>query len=319
MKAVATQNLFVAQAGTSATLGNNTTGGLASTTSDLTPATGLYAYTVAVTDANGNAALATSPKAVSSNTAVIASSSCYLDSVTTGTYNCNVVSATGSISGQTATVTFEGQDSSGNYTVLSAPLTFAVGGTVASEVLSTDATSYNALAPIKLTVTAKDSAGNTPYDRSGTALVGSLLSTTQLGGTLSSPTVLINGVGSVTGIYAPAVAGDFTISGVDNIATAGEAVTPVTATSNGGSSDAAANAATDAANEATDAANAATDAANAAADSADAATAAAQDAGDKADAALAAVTALSQQVTTLLSKVAALAATIAKIAKKVKA
>ena len=323
VKAVATQNLHVGVAGTSTTLGNTNTNGAPSTTSDLAPATGYYAYTVAVTDANGNAALATVPKAVSSNTAVIASSTCYPDSVTTGTYDCNVVSASGSISGQSATVTFEAEDSSGNYTILATPLTFTVGGAIASEALSTDATSYNALAPITLTVTAKDSSNNAAYDQGlvtgGTALVSSLLSSTQLGGSLASPTVLINGVGTVTGIYAPAVAGDFTISGTDAISGNGEAATPVTATSLGGSADVSANAATDAANEATDAANAATDAANAAADSADAATQAAQDAGDKADAALAAVTALSQQVTTLLSKVAALATAIAKITKKLKA
>ena len=318
VKAVATQNLHVGVAGTSTTLGNTNTNGDPSTTSDLAPTTGYYAYTVAVTDANGNAALATLPKAVSSNTAVIASSTCYADNVTTGTYDCNVVSASGSISGQSATVTFEAEDSSGNYTILATPLTFTVGGAIASEALSTDATSYNALAPITLTVTAKDSVGNAAYDQDGT-LVSNLISSVQLGGTLASPTVLINGVGTVTGIYAPAVAGDFTISGTDAVSGNSEAVTPVTATSLGGSADASANAATDAANEATDAANAATDAANAAADSADAATQAAQDAGDKADAALAAVTALSQQVTTLLSKVAALATAIAKITKKLKA
>jgi len=84
-----------------------------------------------------------------------------------------------------------------------------------------------------------------------------------------------------------------------------------------------ANAAADAALEATDAANAATDAANLAAEAADAATMAAQDAKDAADAATAAVEALAQQVSTMIdalkAQLATLAATVAKIAKKVKA
>ena len=315
-KATATQGLYVLKAG-STTPGIGA-GAATSTTADTATAVAFTsAITANVVDANGNAANGT-VKIVSSNTAVLTTAGCSQVTLTPGEYQCDVQGATGALSGQSATVTFEVQDSTGAYTILAAPLTFTIGGAIASEALSTDATSYSALAPVNLTVTAKDSAGNRAFDQDATLVTG-LVSTVQLGGTLASPTHLVNGKGSVTGLYAPAVAGDFTISGYDNVDTAGEAVAPVTATSTGGSSDAAANAATDAANEATDAANAATDAANAAADSADAATAAAQDAGDKADAALAAVTALSQQVTTLLSKVAALAATIAKIAKKVKA
>jgi hypothetical protein len=86
---------------------------------------------------------------------------------------------------------------------------------------------------------------------------------------------------------------------------------------------AAADAATDAANEAIDAANAATDAANLAAEAADAATVAAEEARDAADAATAAVEELATQVATLMAALSAqvktLANTVAKIAKKVKA
>ena len=76
----------------------------------------------------------------------------------------------------------------------------------------------------------------------------------------------------------------------------------------------AAQAAQDAANEATDAANAATDAANNAMDSADAAQQAAMDAGDKADAALAAVTDLATKVSEIASQISSLSAVVAKIA-----
>jgi len=86
---------------------------------------------------------------------------------------------------------------------------------------------------------------------------------------------------------------------------------------------AAAEAATDAAAEAIDAANAATDAANRAAEAADAATVAAEEARDAADAATAAVEELATQVATLMAalkaQITTLANTVAKIAKKVKA
>jgi len=85
----------------------------------------------------------------------------------------------------------------------------------------------------------------------------------------------------------------------------------------------AAEAATDAAAEAIDAANAATDAANLAAEAADAATVAAEEARDAADAATAAVEELATQVATLMAalkaQITTLANTVAKIAKKVKA
>ena len=201
-------------------------------------------------------------------------------------------------------------------------VTKAVASTV---VASTDAATYDPGTKVVYTLTATDAAGNPIADgvytgffsaapTSNVGLQGSLPNTTS--------TTFAGGVNSST-VYAPvnsanvAIAGGTVIAGFLASATATATNEADFATT--GSSDTAANAATDAANEATDAANAATDAANAAADSADAATQAAQDAGDKADAALAAVTALSQQVTTLLAKVAALATTIAKIAKKVKA
>ena len=334
-KVTVTQNLFVAKAGAQlGQLGNDkaltgaTVTALAGAAAGAgTAGTGTAAFTASVVDSNGNAAAGATVKAVSSNTAVITTSTPVEETTDApGTWQVAVSGAAGALSGQSATVTFEVYDAATSaYDILATPITFTIGGAVASETLSTDTTSYNALAPVKLTVTAKDSAGNAAYDQDGT-LVSSLLSTVQLGGTLASPTKLVHGVGSVTGLYAPSVAGDFTISGTDNVSSAGESVTPVTATSLGGSADSAANAATDAANEATDAANAATDAANAAADSADAATQAAQDASDQAAAALAAVTALSQQVTDLSAKIAALGAslakitaTLAKVASKVKA
>jgi len=328
-KAKATQGLYVAKAG--AALGANPShyllegavvgNGAADPAAD-SAKSGTAAIVGTVTDANGNAVAGATVQLVSSNTAVITTGAC--DEVTLGTYaaagtwQCQVSGASGALSGQSAKVTFEVYDATtAAYDITAAPLTFTIGGAITKETLATDAASYASLAPVVLTVNATDASGNPAYDQDGT-LVASLVSSTQLGGTLASPVELVEGVGTEKGLYAPAVAGSFTISGLDNVSVAGEAVS-VTADSTGGSADTQAAAATDAASEATDAANAATDAANAAADSADQATAAAEDAGSKADAALAAVTALSQQVTTLLSKIAALTAAVAKIAKKVKA
>ncbi len=239
----------------------------------------------------------------------------------TNEINCAVSGTVNAVSGSSATATVELYNSStAAWDIVAAPLTFTIGGAVTKEVVTTDASNYVPNQPMTVTATATDASGNAAYDQDGSA-IATAKSSTYMNGLVTAgnlPAMIVGGVGTSTGIYAPLVEGDFTISGVDGYSAAGEAVS-VTATVAGFTASTASNAAADAAAEATDAANAATDAANAAADSADQATAAAQDAGSKADAALAAVTALSQQVTTLLSKIAALTAAVAKIAKKVKA
>jgi trimeric autotransporter adhesin len=229
--------------------------------------------------------------------------------------------------------------------VVATATVWVVPAVIASLTAATDNSSYDPGTKVLYTLTAADAAGNpvadgtyvgllTTVPTSNVGLQGSLPTAATANAAEGSSAQTINGEANVTfagGVatytnYAPlatanvAIAGGVINSGGVLTSSALEGATVNEADfATTGSSDNAANAATDAANEATDAANAATDAANAAADSADAATQAAQDAGDKADAALAAVTALSQQVTTLLAKVAALSATIAKIAKKLKA
>jgi len=114
--------------------------------------------------------------------------------------------------------------------------------------------------------------------------------------------------------YAPVTAGDFILSATTGTGVNGgtAAAFSAKATIVNASLDAA-QAAIDAAQEATDAANAAYDAANNAMDSADAATAAAQDASDNASAALAAVTELSATVAKLVASVNAIASALAKL------
>jgi len=285
---------------------------------DATTVAGTAALTAFVTDSNGNPTTGT-VKIVSSDSTVLTAGSCQAaagTSAVVGEYNCVVNGASLAASGASATITFEVQDALGAYTILATPVTFTIGGAIAKTVLSTDADSYTALAPIKVVVTSTDSKGNAAYDQDVTA-VGTIVSSIQLGGTLASPAKIIGGTGSKTGAYAPA--GSYTgvtISGTDSTA----AENAISATFNVVSpADTSAQAAIDAAQEATDAANAAYDAANNAMDSADAATAAAQDASDNASAALAAVTSLSATVAKLVQSVASIAAALAKIQKKLKA
>jgi hypothetical protein len=317
---IVSQNLFIAPA----TAAGGTLGSITSSDTGLTTGT-TAAVELEALDANGNPVTGLTISGKSADTSVIASAGVAEETSAMapatigangpGYYLANVVSAPVGTSGASTTVTFRTLLSDGVTYVTATPVTFSLGGAIAKEVLSTDASSYSSLAPVKVVLTATDSKGNPAYDQTVNAgLTSALVSSTQLGGaafTATSFKTLNKGVSTLSGVYAPAVAGSFTISGTDTADVAGEAVS-VTAASAGGSADASAQAATDAANEATDAANAATDAANAAADAADAATSAAQDASAQAQAALAAVNALSAKITVL-------AAQIAKIIKKLKA
>ena len=220
-------------------------------------------------------------------------------------------------------------------TYLTTTYAVTMGGAVSTFVLTADKATYNPGEAMVVTATAKDASGNTPYDgQSGPTL----RSNKALGGTAAGTSITMNvyydGVSTsqtrslavrtmandVT-LFAPAASGAFTISGLDGQTT--PASVSVTATVGDDAATAAANAASDAAAEAIDAANAATDAANLAAEAADAATVAAEEARDAADAATAAVEALATEVATLMAalkaQITTLANTVAKIAKKVKA
>ncbi len=126
---------------------------------------------------------------------------------------------------------------------------------------------------------------------------------------------------TVTGRLATAndsesVAGKTGTTTIDSTVAAGVRTATVSVTAPNTTTSTVAQAAADAAAEATDAANAATDAANAAAEAADAATAAAQDA---ADAVAALSTQVSEMVNALKKQITALTNLVIKIQKKVKA
>ena len=222
-----------------------------------------------------------------------------------GYYNCMITTAYSATSGKTATITYEVLDPADPLGVayLTAPVSVTIGGSVYSETLSLDSTTYQPGAAMVITVLGKDKAGNTPYD--GQAATAGFTSNKQIGGTLPSiAKVLIAGKYSTSAtaptVFAPAMSGDFTVFATANDATGStlSAMSNVEGTADAGL--------------ALDAANAATDAANNAYDEAQNATQAASDA-------LAAVTALSAQVGALIATVKSLAAVVAKIKAKVKA
>ena len=189
---------------------------------------------------------------------------------------------------------------------------------ISSVTLSFDKAEYSAGEKAVITVTAKNADGALVGDAAYANFFSSagITSSASLNGyTVAESVTTTSGVKTYT-VYMPLAAGPVTISATlgASVATAIQA-TVVTATASV-LSDGVAQAAADAAAEATDAANAATDAANAAAEAADAATAAAQDA---ADAVAALSTQVSEMINALKKQITALTNLVIKIQKKVKA
>jgi hypothetical protein len=189
---------------------------------------------------------------------------------------------------------------------------------IASVTLSFDKAEYTPGEKATITVTAKNAdaalVGDATYATFFTT--AGITSSANLNGyTADASVATTSGVKTYT-VYMPLAAGPVTISATlgASVATAIQA-TVVTATTTV-LTDGIAQAAADAAAEATDAANAATDAANAAAEAADAATAAAQDA---ADAVAALSTQVSEMINALKKQITALTNLVIKIQKKVKA
>ena len=328
-------NLSVLKAGGTQYAGT-VTAGAALTVANLAP---LSAF---ATDANGNKVAGANigsgyvVKAVSSDSTIITGGTCSIatagtgsegsgwattaTAITTGEFNCPVSGTALAASGKSATITVTVYKSDLTTVVASAaPVTFTIGGAVAKVAISTDAASYVAGAPVSFVTTVTDSSGNAAYDQDVAVFSTAPKSSTVLGSSALPTTAalqFIGGKNTATGSFAPVFGTSATITAVDALTALNALSTSFTVSS---PSQDAAQAAVDAANEATDAANAATDAANNAMDSADAAQQAALDAGDKADAALAAVTDLATKVSAIASQIATLSALVKKIATKVKA
>jgi len=281
-------------------------------------------FYVQATDANGVARTATFATTLTSASTSIASATVGSYDTDYNAYPVTVTSASNSVSGGSATLTFRVDDPAttaaatvdGVY--LTATQAVTLGGSVATEVITLDKTSYDPGEGMVITITAKDASGNPVYDGAASP---ALSSTKTVGGTMLAASTYAGGkvdtvrrdtdgtVITTNTVFAPAAEGSFTISRTT-------ASTTVTTTNASADVVGASAAAIDAANEATDAANAATDAANAAAEAADAATAAAQDA-------QAAVAELASQVAALIAgikaQITSLTNLVIKIQKKVKA
>jgi hypothetical protein len=275
--------------------------------------------TVAGADASANATPAPTVYAVSSDT-----------TVATVAVAANVVTVTGVKSGTSSISICNTAACTASTVSTVVPVTITK-TTAATVTITTDKSEYNPGEKIVFTVSAVDADGAAVADGTRALLTG-VTSTVTLGGSLPAASVALVGGKATYTAYAPLASGPVSVTATEGAATdsttKAELEAAFTVLSDGvaqAAADAAAeatdaaNAATDAANaaaEATDAANAATDAANAAAEAADAATAAAQDA---ADAVAALSTEVAAMIDSLKKQITALTNLVIKIQKKVKA
>jgi hypothetical protein len=264
------------------------------------------AVTVVAKDSLGQVVPAVTPVVTTATAASIASGTCTASTATAAS-SCEITA--GATAGSSV-LTF----TSGTITTTA---TVAAAARPSAVALAFDKTEYQPGEAFVLTLTASNSAG-IPADKVYTALLTGGLTTSQslTSALFAASVTIVDGVATAKG-YMPLAAGPVTVSGTTGAdayatgATAGVAISATTTVVDG-----VAQAAVDAAAEATDAANAATDAANAAAEAADAATAAAQDA---ADAVAALSVAVTEMVSALKKQITALTNLVIKIQKKVKA
>jgi hypothetical protein len=269
---------------------------------------GTTTLTVTAKDSAGNAAVALPTLTVTSATTTVA----------TATIASGVVTITGVAAG-TSVITIADSATTAPVPSVTYTVTVAPAASVALPTITFDKTEYAAgeLMTITVAATAADNAAFAAFTAAPLASTNLITVKNPFTG---GAVALVSGKATWTA-YAPITAGPIVISATSGTGSAATSAA-VTATATV-LSDGVAQAAADAAAEATDAANAATDAANAAAEAADAATAAAQDAAD-------AVAALSTQVTeqiaelkaqnaALRKQITALTNLIIKIQKKVKA
>ena len=202
---------------------------------------------IKATDADGNLVPALQVTAVSSNGAVIGSSTVVAVTSKTltsaqaalvaagaadpnglGFYNASVAGAVGAASGATATVTYRTLLSGTTY-VTATPVTFTIGGAVAKETLSLDKTSYAPAEAMIVTRTATDSAGNKPYDGQ---TANEVKFNKPQGGTAPGTSFYVNGVKAssktlaTSALYAPVSGGAFIATMTSSV----DGVTAITAT-----------------------------------------------------------------------------------------
>jgi len=222
----AAQNFKVARAG-------GYTLGYGGATANAT--TQIPAVVLTLKDSNGNVVPGknTSLSAVSSDTTVISSTitSEEDDAATVGagagTYNVQVNSATGSVTGKSATLTFRFAVGDGTF-ITSSPVTFSTASaTVATVTMAFDKSSYAPGEAAVLTITAKDSAGNAVSDGAKADLftAAPVYSKTVTGTVPTDDITFVGGVATFKQ-FAPASSGAFTVNATVNplVAVAGASI-----------------------------------------------------------------------------------------------
>ncbi len=220
-KLTATQNLTTAVASAAgAKLGYD---GTANST------TNVPAVIISATDKDGFAVpgLAASITGVSSDTTVIGNGTVTEDATGTlalsgaGVYNAAVTSAVNGTSGKSATMTYRIIDPAGDGTtyITSNPVTFKLGKAVVAKATWTfDKASYTAGAPMVLTLTATDSAGNPVADGLYTGLwTAAPVTSAVISSAPTADPVFTGGVKTYK-TYAPSVGGPVTVTSTFGVA-----------------------------------------------------------------------------------------------------
>jgi hypothetical protein len=203
------------QAAAARTLAGNVKGALDDTTT-------APAFVVKATDANGRVANATAaPTIVSSATTVVASGTCVLDDGATagassgtgvGFYNCAFTTAATSKSGDKATLTIRIVDPADATKFITTTIAVTVGGSISTETLAFNKTTYAPGEGMVITRTAKDASSNPVAD--GSASPAITFSTT-VGGTTPAAGFYVGGVSASSSatanptVFAPVTSGAF--------------------------------------------------------------------------------------------------------------
>ena len=237
--AVTTTNFTIGKAGlttggaATARVSANEIGDSTNTTSTVTNGlTTTPAFIVTATDSGGRATTTgVNPAIVSSDANVVSGGSCALDdgsnadysatrsngnTTSVGVYNCNFSSAANAASGAKATLTIRVADplsTTGGF--LTTTLAVTIGGSIATETVAFDKTSYAPGEAMVITRTAKDSAGNPVADGSS---AGAVTFNKAVGGTAPGAGVYVGGVSASSTtvakatVFAPSISGALTAS-----------------------------------------------------------------------------------------------------------
>jgi protocatechuate 3,4-dioxygenase beta subunit len=249
--AVTTTNYTIGKAGQAvggSVTGRTTAAELGATGVTIT-STSTPAFVVTTTDSGSrNATAAAVPTVISSDANVATGGTCILDTyadadysatpsaggtASVGTYNCNWSAAANAASGTKATLTVRISDpasTTGGY--LTATVAVSIGGSISTETVAFDKTSYAPGEAMVITRTAKDSAGNPVFDG---ATAGAVSFNKAQGGTAPAASMYIGGVSASSTtvakskVFAPSIAGALTASmtGGDAAATVRTASTTV--------------------------------------------------------------------------------------------